>query len=112
VKTGGNVTNVEATIALMPGRRMWDEYQLPTKLELDPVENWVKRAEAIPGAFEKAITDKVAKRYGSRMWLVVYLNISDGGIRQVETERVIAEIKQRHGQSFDGLFVIWKDKLL
>jgi hypothetical protein len=42
----------------------------------------------------------------------VYLDINEYGIRQRETERAIAAIKQRHAQSFDGLFVIWKDKLL
>jgi hypothetical protein len=49
---------------------------------------------------------------GSGVWLVVYLNINDGGIRQREIEQAITTIKQRHAQSFDGLFVIWKDKLL
>jgi hypothetical protein len=100
------------TIALMPGRKMWDEYQPNAKPEHDPVHNWIKRANAIPGALEKAITDKLARRYSSRMWLVVYLNINDWGIRQAETERAIAEIKQRRAESFDQLFVIWKDKLL
>jgi hypothetical protein len=42
----------------------------------------------------------------------VYLNINDGGIRQHETERAVAAIKERYAQSFDGLFVIWKDKIL
>jgi hypothetical protein len=78
----------------------------------DPVQNWVERAEAIPGALEKAITDKLAKRYGSGMWLVVYLNINEWGIRQDETERAIAEIKERYAEFFGRLFVLWKDKLL
>lgn len=112
VKIRGKIEKVEATIAVTPGRRMWDEYQVDAKLEFDPVDNWVKRARTIPGALEKAITDKIAKRYGSKVWLVVYLNINEGGIRQLETERAIAEIKRRHVESFDRLFVIWKDKLL
>jgi hypothetical protein len=112
VKIGLRVENVEVTVALMPGRKMWDEYQFEGKLELDPVENWAARADAIPGALEKAITDKVAKGYSSKMWLVVYLNINDGGIRQREIETAIAEIKARHAKSFDRICVIWKDKLL
>ncbi len=112
VKIAGKIENVEATIAVTPGRRMWDEYQFDTKLEFDPVDNWAERAKTIPGALEKAITDKIAKQYGSKMWLVVYLNINEGGIRQLETESAIAEIKRRHAESFDRLFVIWKDKLL
>jgi len=43
--------------------------------------------------------------------LVVYLDISEC-IRQIETERAIAEIKKRYTSSFDQLFVIWNDKLL
>jgi hypothetical protein len=112
VKIGEKVENVEATMAIMPGRRLGAEYRFPGKVELDPVDNWVERAEAIPGALERAITAKAEKRYGSKMWLVVYLNMSEYGIRQHETELAIAEIKQRHAGSFDQLFVIWKDKLL
>ena len=45
---------------------MGDEYKPgPTKFTFDPVENWVARAEGIPAALEKAVTKKVAKRYGS-----------------------------------------------
>jgi hypothetical protein len=115
VKIGDKVENVEATIAMMPGRQMWDEYQ-PSDgeliLEHVPVEDWEKRAEAILHALEKAINDKIQKRYSSKMWLVVYLNIGSWGIRQAEIECSIAEIKQRYEASFDGLFVLWNDKLL
>jgi hypothetical protein len=115
VTIGDKVENIEATIAVMPGRKMWDEYQ-PSDgeliLEHDPVEDWEKRAEAIHRALEKAISDKVQKRYSSKMWLVVYLNISSWGIRQGEIECSIAEIKQRHEASFDGIFVLWNGKLL
>jgi hypothetical protein len=113
VRLGQTIQNVEVTIALTEGRRMSDEYRpgSPT-LTHDPEENWVERANRIPSALEKAISKRLEKRYGSGMWLVVYLNISTWGIRQAEIECAIAEIKQRHGQSFSGLFVIWKDKLL
>jgi hypothetical protein len=116
VKIGGKVENVEATIALMPGRKMWEEYQPSDDGKLivrhDPVEDWIERADAISGALEKAIADKVQKRYSSKLWLVIYLNISEWGIRQAEIELAIAAIKQRYAPSFDALFVIWKDKLL
>jgi hypothetical protein len=112
VEIGGEIENVEVTIALTPGRRMGDEYKFATKCELDPVDNWVARAHAIPGALDKAITDKIAKRYPSGTWLLVYLNINEYGIRQVETEAAIAAVKQRHAASFDSIFVLWKDKLL
>jgi hypothetical protein len=111
---GKKIENVEVTIALTDGRRMADEYRPNPgkKMELDPVDNWAARAEGIPAALERAIEAKIAKRYGSRLWLVVYLNIGDGGIRQREMEQAIATIKHQHKHSFDGLFVIWKDKLL
>ena len=46
------------------------------------------------------------------MWLVVYLNINEYGIRQIETEAIIAVVRQRYAATFRGLFVLWKDKLL
>jgi hypothetical protein len=74
--------------AQLPGRRMWEEYKPGAKMivEHDPVEDWIARAKM---------------RYTARMWLVVYLNLNDYGIRQAETERAIAEIKQRHAGSFE-----------
>lgn len=112
VTIGGKDENVEVTIALTPGRRMGDEYRFATKCELDPVHNWIERAAAIPGALDKAISQKIAKHYPIGTWLVVYLNINDYGIRQVETEAAIAAVKQRHAASFGSIFVLWKDKLL
>ena len=110
--------NVEVTMAPMPGRKMWDEHQPNAKPQHDHEHNWVKRAEAIPVALGQAITAKLEKQISSKMWLVVYLNINAGyGFagereRQAETERVIAEIKQRHAGSVEQLFVIWNGKLL
>ena len=113
VQIGQRTENVEVTIALTARRKLGDEYKPgPNKPTLDPVDNWVERAEGIPAALEKAIEKKLAKRYGRSCWLVVYLDINEYGIRQRETERAIAAIKQRHAQSFGGLFVIWKDQLL
>jgi hypothetical protein len=125
VRLGETIENVEVTVALTEGRRMGDEYRpgSPTLIH-DPVENWVERANGIASALEKAITKKLKKGYGSRVWsrawLVVYLNIGSvylnmgsWGIRQAEKiECAIAQIKQRHGPSFGGLFVIWNSKLL
>jgi hypothetical protein len=91
---------------------MWAEYQFEGECERDSVENWSERAKEIPAALEKAIKDKVEKHYGSKAWLVVYLNIDEYGIRQVETQQAIRDTKQRYIDSFDGLFVLWKDRLL
>ena len=41
----------------------------------------------------------------------MYLNISEWGIRQKETEKVIAEVKAEHAATFERIIVLWKDKL-
>jgi hypothetical protein len=107
----GRVVNVEVTIALMPGRKMGEEYKFDTGMEFDPVEDWIARADAIPEALETAIKKKIAKQYGSSSWLVVYLNRSEYGIRQHETVRVIVALKHRYADAFERLLVLWKDKL-
>ena len=112
VRLGSATENLEVTIALVPGRRLGAEYRFPGKTELDHVDNWVEHAALIPAALDKAIADKVAKRYGSPTSLLVYLNINEVGIRQAETEAAIAEIKNRYAASFAALYVLWKDKLL
>ena len=44
---------------------------------------------------------------------VVYLNIHDlFGIRQTEAESAIELMKQKHAQSFEAIYVLWKDKVL
>jgi hypothetical protein len=55
VRAGGEVKNVEVTIALMPGRKMGEEYKFVTDIEFDPVEDWIARADAIPEALESAV---------------------------------------------------------
>jgi hypothetical protein len=112
VQIGTALENVEVTIALAPGRKLGTEYRFPGKTELDPVNNWIERAAAIPAALEKAVSGKAAKRYGSPASLLVYLNINDYGIRQAETEAAIAEVKRRYSNAFPAIYVLWKDKLL
>jgi hypothetical protein len=106
------IKNVEVTIALMPGRRMGDEYELDCdSIEFDPVEDWIARADAIPQALETAINNKIKMHYSDPTWLVVYLNLDEFGIRQHQTELVLAQMKERHARAFDRLFILWKDKL-
>jgi hypothetical protein len=112
VESSGASVNVEITSATIAGRKLGKEYRFPGKTELDPVDDWVQRANAIPDALDKAIRDKAAKRYSSPVILVVYLNINEHGIRQGAVEAEIATIKQRHTSSFQGLHILWKEKLL
>jgi len=55
VRVGGATKSVEVTIADMPGRKMGKEYRTDGKIEFDPVEDWITRADAIPQALETAI---------------------------------------------------------
>lgn len=111
VRIGGTVKNVEVTIADMPNRKMGKEYRIVSGIEFDPVEDWIARADAIPGALETAISKKVDKHYGSGFWLVVYLNLGEYGIRQQQTELIIEQAKQKYASTIDALFVLWKDKV-
>jgi hypothetical protein len=88
-----------------------DEYRGVKIAKMDPVQNWVARAESIPHYLEEAITAKCKKNYGSPCWLIVYLNISEWGIRQAETERTIEAAKAQFAGSFEAISVLWKEKL-
>ena len=111
VRVGETTKNVEVTIADMPGRKMGKEYRTDSGIEFDPVEDWAARADAIPEALETAIRKKIAKRYGSGVWLVIYLNLNDYGIRHQQTKLIIAQVKQKYANTFDALFVLWKDRI-
>jgi hypothetical protein len=101
----------EQKIEVIPGRHLGAEYRFVGRIQHDPVENWIERAESIPSQLGKAVSNKVKKQYASPFGLVVYLNISEYGIRQVETERTIANIEDRYGSSFQDLWVLWKDRV-
>jgi hypothetical protein len=109
VRFGHKIQNVEVT-STHGGRKLGDEYKSTAKPKL--IDDCDVRALSIPGFLNKAIVDKIVKRFSARAWLVVYLNISDFGIRQTQTEEAIKGIKERHAASFDDIFVLWKDKLL
>ena len=112
VKIGEFVHKIEVT-STHGGRRLGKEYRdiSEPKLDWDPVENWVQRADAIPHYLEETIAAKSRKNYGSLCWLVVYLNMDEYGIRHRETARVIAEIKARYSANFEAVSILWKGQL-
>lgn len=112
IKFQGQIHNIEVT-STHGGRKLGDEYRNVTgsTLCMDPVENWVERANSIPKYLDEAIGNKAKRRYASPCWLVVYLNISEYGIRQEETEKTIAETKERYAAAFYAVYVLWKGKL-
>jgi hypothetical protein len=112
IETGRVAKSVEITEVMEPTRRRGDELKNPgPEMQMDPVENWVARAEAIPVALNDRIEAKAKKRYGSRAMLLVYLNISEYGIRQEETQLIIAEVKAQHTSTFESIVVLWKERL-
>lgn len=110
VKIQNRTFNVEVT-STHGDRKLGEEYRHVKGWQFDPGENWVARADSIPKYLDEAIRNKVGKNYGSPCWLVVYLNISEYGIRQTETEQVIAATKARYAASFVDISVLWKGKL-
>ena len=93
------------------GRKLGQEYRKVSGPTKDPVENWIARGDSIPKYLDEVIGAKKKKNYASPCWLVVYLNISKYGIRQAETEQVIAATKARYAEGFVAISVLWKGKL-
>jgi hypothetical protein len=110
VKFRGQVHNIEVT-STHGGRLLGKEYKEISGPTLDPVENWIERANSIPKYLDEAIGGKMKKKYASPCWLVVYLNINEYGIRQNETKQVIAETKARYSQGFVEISILWKGEL-
>jgi hypothetical protein len=117
VEIQGHTYNIEVT-STHGGRKLGKEYgALRGKglvVEHDPVEDWIARADSIPSFLDKAIREK-ADRYApacaAACWLVVYLNISEWGIRQNQTEQLIAGALLRYRDRFQNVSVLWKRKL-
>jgi hypothetical protein len=110
IKLSGKTHNVEVT-STHGGRKLGEEYRGVQAPTLDPVDNWVERAESIPHYLDQAIGAKSRKSYSSPYWLVVYLNINEYDILQKETEWVIRTIKARYAASFEEISVLWKQQV-
>jgi hypothetical protein len=97
----GGEQPIEVTVALFPDRRLGDEYKSSEgRTWFEGGETWIKRAESIPAALEKAVSGKLKKQYASPFALIVYLNIGEYDIRQTETEETIANIKKNTAHRF------------
>lgn len=110
LRFGGSIERFEAVEADDPERRRGLEYTEGKigKVEHDPVEKWIARAEAAPRWLSVACARKVAKNYGSRASLVIYLNVSEYGIRFKEVQAsfpgATASVKDR----FDSVWILWQ----
>jgi hypothetical protein len=110
VRIAGKIHNIEVT-STHGGRRLGEEYREVKGPTMDPVEDWVTRAASIPRYLHEALGAKKSKHYSAPCWLVVYLNISEYGIRQQETEATIAQVKACYGSSFEAISVLWKARV-
>jgi hypothetical protein len=110
IKLSDKTHNVEVT-STHGGRKLGKEYRRVKVPTLDPVSNWVARADSIPRYLDEAIGAKSRKSYGSVCWLVVYLNINEYDIRQKEIEQVIRNIKARYAAAFEEISVLWKQQV-
>lgn len=113
IEIEGATKFVEITEVIDPKRRRDDELRdkkAPTAW-LDPMGNFVVRAEAIPGALRTRLEQKAKKRYGSPPMLLIYLDIKTLGVRQKETEQVIAQLKAEYASAFEQIVVLWRERL-
>jgi hypothetical protein len=112
VKRAGEAVPAEVLEVLEPGRKRNLEFGADApEFSMDPGENWVKRANAIPGALETGIRRKKAKSYPQFTELFIYLNIDEYGIRQKETEQSIRSLLAQPVAPFGAIHVRWKEKL-
>ncbi|AWL96807.1 hypothetical protein [Bradyrhizobium ottawaense] len=104
--------NIEVTEVMEEGRKRGDEYKEGAQPLDGNAEDWRRRALDIPVQLEKAIKRKKNKGYGKKCKLVIYLNMSNYGVLQKETEAKIAAIKAKYAADFQEICVLWQQKLL
>jgi hypothetical protein len=107
---GADVEAFEAVEADDPNRRRGLEYSEEAigRVEHDPVENWIARAEAAPRWIAAACAKKAAKNYVGRANLVIYLNMSEYGIRHKEVKASFASATASVRGRFDTIWILWQ----
>jgi len=66
VRLSGKMHKIEVT-STHGGRKLGEEYRGVKAPTLDPVNNWIARAESIPRYLDEAIGAKSRKKYGSAL---------------------------------------------
>jgi hypothetical protein len=111
-KREGEEFPAEVLEVIEPGRKRNLEFGPNSPgISMDPGENWVRRANAIPGALEAEIGKKKTKAYPQKTELFVYLNIDEYGIRQEEIEAIIRLTIAKPIAPFAAIHVRWKGKI-
>ncbi|MGJ4952121.1 hypothetical protein [Bradyrhizobium sp. HKCCYLS20291] len=109
VKRDNRVVPAEVLEVLEPGRKRGLEYgpDVPAT-RMDPAKDWIRRADAIPGALAEGISRKREKQYPLATELFVYLNIGEYGIRQEEIEQSIRSAITGSIEPLTAIHVFWK----
>ena len=110
VRLNDNLIRFEAIEADVPGRKRGDEYRQPPKMVEDPVEDWIARAEAVPGALQTAVRKKQAKLYSKHENLLIYLNIREYGIRHREIISAFPDATKDARDIFKSVWILWKEQ--
>lgn len=111
IRRRGDAVPAEVLEIMEPGRKRNLEFAPDApQISMDPGENWVRRANAIPGALAEGIQKKKSKIYPQSTELFVYLNIGEYGIRQKEIEGYIRLLLVEPVKPFDAIHVRWKEK--
>jgi hypothetical protein len=110
---GDAIERIECAEADISGRRRGDEYREgeEPKVRHDPVEDWIARADQAPAALSGVIAKKIRKRYAGHASLLVYLNITEFGIRQAEIEAAMKPAVAPALTHFDRVWILWKERL-
>ena len=110
VELDDQLIRFEAIEADLPDRRRGDEYKLAPQTSEDPVEDWIARAEAVPGALQTAVRKKQAKHYGKHENLLIYLNISEYGIRHNEIIAAFPDATRDAREIFKSVWILWGEQ--
>jgi len=105
-----NLIRFETTEADVPGRKRGDEYRQSPQMMEDPVEDWIARAEAVPGALKTAVRKKKAKLYSKHENLLIYLNIGEYGIRHREIIAAFPDATKDARDIFKSVWILWKQQ--
>jgi hypothetical protein len=112
---GSIIHQYEITEADLEGRRRGDEYKAEADKEpaweFDPIEKQIARAEQAAPALRRAAEAKATKGYPLAARLVIYLNITEHGIRHKEIEAALAEATAPANKAFAKVWVLWKSHL-
>ena len=109
LKKNSQIEQFEAVEADAPERRRGDEFRDGIwEIKQDTMEDWIARAEQAPAWLEFACRKKANKRYDPRANLIIYLNLSEHGIRQKEVESSFPTATAAVKNSFDAVWVLWK----